>query len=287
MLKRVVRERKEYLYKKAHEDQERSDYSKKKKIQSALQQGKKLPTELTLNDKQRLGHSLQNDDANTLVPTIHIDDEYANYTAPRILLTTSRNPSARLMQFAKELKLVFPDTIRVNRGSTVIKDLARICREKDFTDLIIVHAHKGEPDGMIISHFPYGPTIFFGLVNVVLRHDLKEKMDTMSEAKPHLIFHNFSTPLGIRISNILKHLFPIPKEDSKRIMAFSNENDFIIYRHHTYEKPDYKTVTLKEIGPRFDMKAFQILLGTIDMPDSKTEWVLRPYMSTARKRKAL
>ena len=287
MLKRVVRERKEFIFKKNHEAAEIEDFKKKKKIQKALGKGNSLPNELSLSDKQRLTHSLENDDANTINPKTHIDDEYSDYTTPHILLTTSRDPSARLMQFAKELKLVFPNAIRINRGATVIRDLAKICREKNFTDLVIVHAHKGEPDGLIISHFPYGPTAYFGLVNVTLRHDLKEKMDTMSEAKPHLIFHNFITPLGIRISNVLKHLFPVPKEDSKRIMTFSNENDFIVYRHHVYEKPDYKTVSLKEIGPRFDLKPFQILLGTIDMPDSKIEWVLRPYMTTSKKRKAL
>jgi len=150
-----------------------------------------------------------------------------------------------------------------------------------------VHAHRGEPDGIIISHFPYGPTLYFGLANVTLRHDLKDKMDTMSEAYPHLIFHNFSTPSGVRISEALKHLFPIPDAESKRVMTLSNENDFIVYRHHVYEMADYKTVMLKETGPRFDMKAFQILLGTIEMTDSKVEWVLRPYMNTAKKRKAL
>jgi len=35
---------------------------------------------------------------------------------PQILITTSRDPSTRLVQFAKELKLVFPNSKRMNRG---------------------------------------------------------------------------------------------------------------------------------------------------------------------------
>ena len=35
----------------------------------------------------------------------------------RVLITTSRDPSSRLTQFAKELKLVFPNAQRINRGS--------------------------------------------------------------------------------------------------------------------------------------------------------------------------
>ena len=47
-----------------------------------------------------------------IVPRSHIDDEYANslYTDPQILMTTSRNPSSRLMQFLKEMSIVMPNT---------------------------------------------------------------------------------------------------------------------------------------------------------------------------------
>ena len=95
-----------------------------------------------------------------LVPRTHIDDEYANAAErdPKILLTTSRNPSAPLTQFVKvgaefdyligfcclsvlctclfsyfwtsivfkwniflfqELKFVFPNAQRMNRGGQV------------------------------------------------------------------------------------------------------------------------------------------------------------------------
>ena len=58
------------------------------------------------------------EDDNTAVPRTHIDDEYAHAGErdPKILITTSRDPSSRLTQFAKELKLVFPNAQRINRG---------------------------------------------------------------------------------------------------------------------------------------------------------------------------
>lgn len=84
---------------------------------------------------------------------------------------------------------------------------------------------------MIVSHFPHGPTVFFTLHNVNLRHDIASyKSSTVSEQYPHLIFENFSSKLGERIRDVLKYLFPVPKEDSKRIMTFSNEDDFISFR---------------------------------------------------------
>ena len=84
---------------------------------------------------------------------------------------------------------------------------------------------------MIVSHFPHGPTLYFTLHNVVLRHDIESyRSSTVSEQYPHLIFENFSSGLGERVRDCLKYLFPVPKEDSKRVMTFSNENDFISFR---------------------------------------------------------
>lgn len=87
------------------------------------------------------------------------------------------------------------------------------------------------PDAMIVSHFPHGPTVYFTLNNVALRHDIGTyKSSTVSEQYPHLIFENFSSQLGGRIRDVLKYLFPVPKEDSKRVMTFANEDDFISFR---------------------------------------------------------
>ena len=84
---------------------------------------------------------------------------------------------------------------------------------------------------MIVSHFPHGPTVYFTLHNVQLRHDIASyKSSTVSEQYPHLIFENFSSKLGERVRDILKYLFPVPKEDSKRVMTFANQNDFISFR---------------------------------------------------------
>ena len=52
---------------------------------------------------------------------------------------------------------------------------------------------------MVVCHLPYGPTAYFSLQNVVMRHDIKEFTSTMSEQFPHLIFNGFTTPLGQRV----------------------------------------------------------------------------------------
>jgi U3 small nucleolar ribonucleoprotein protein IMP4 len=185
------------------------------------------------------------------------------------------------------MRIVLPNSVRVNRGNTVLKDLTKICQENEFSDLVILHENRGTPDGMIISHMPFGPTIYFGLFNVVLRHDIKEEVDTVSEAYPHLIFDGFTSRLGERIVEILKNIFPVPKLDSQRIITFVNNDDYISLRHHTYNKSKKDNIELEEVGPRFELRPYQILLGTIDMPDANKEWVLRPYMNTACKKKTI
>ena len=55
------------------------------------------------------------------------------------------------------------------------------------------------PVGLIVSHLPFGPTAYFTLCNVVMRHDIPD-LGTASEAKPHLIMHGFSSRLGKRVS---------------------------------------------------------------------------------------
>lgn len=56
-------------------------------------------------------------------------------------------------------------------------------------------------DAMVVCHLPFGPTAYFTLYNVVMRHDVPD-IGTMSEAYPHLVFHNFSSRLGTRVSEL-------------------------------------------------------------------------------------
>jgi U3 small nucleolar ribonucleoprotein protein IMP4 len=141
-------------------------------------------------------------------------------------------------------------------------------------------------DALIVCHLPYGPTASFSLSNTIMRHDIETKQ-TMSQVFPHLIFHNMDTRLGERVKSILKYLFPVPKEDSKRVITFANQEDYISFRHHMYKKTRPKDIELTEVGPRFEMKLYEIRLGTMEQTDADVEWRLKPYMNTARKRMAL
>ena len=218
-----------------------------------------------------------------------VDDEYrsSGIRDPQLLLTTCSGPSHRLLQFAQELRHILPNCVRVSRGSHSIPALVEAARQDGYTDMIVLHENRGVPDGMVICHLPFGPTLYAGLVNVVLRHDI-EAPPPIREVYPHLIVDGFTTTLGRRVVRILTALFPVPRPTSPRIITLANRDDYVIFRHHVYQKhpTDPRDVVLEEIGPRFELRVYEIRLGTMDERHAEPEWKLALYTNTAA-RKAL
>jgi len=293
MRRQTIRMRQEFLERKQHESVHDAIHTRKQQFNDALNSGAPLPGHLK-KDSLALKKFTELDDAETgKRPRSTVDDEYASagVSDPRILVTTSRDPSQKLQEFAKEVRLIFPNAERLNRGSLGIGQVMEAARRDSFTEVIMLQETRGVPDSIAISHLPLGPTVVFTIHNIVTRHDI-EDVGTMSEAYPHLVFENFSTPLGHRIQDVLKYLFPVPKAESARVITFDNSNDFISFRHHTYKKVKGGKgpggdVILSEVGPRFELTPYRITLGTLEMADADTEWVLKPYMNTSKKRTVL
>jgi len=279
MIRKQARTRRDYLYQKSLQEKQKGIQDRRQKIRSAIENNSSIHTNMrkeTVNIIKELDWGSQIDS---------VDDEYrwAGCEDPSIVITTSRNPSSRLKIFSKEIKLLFPNTQRINRGSHDIKGIADACRGNGVTDIIFLNETRGTPDSMIVSHFPHGPTAYFSLSNIVMRHDIPN-CKHMPEQYPHLIFHNINSKIGLRIKDIVKHLFPVPKKNSQRVVTFANTDDFISFRQHKYAKGKDKELDLEEIGPRFELRPYCILLGTIDQSDSaETEWVLRSYISKGKK----
>jgi U3 small nucleolar ribonucleoprotein protein IMP4 len=142
-LKRQTRQRREFLYKKALEARERQIWEKKQAVKEALAKGKPVPAELK-KELDELREAMSKDAGNSgqfflcmlalfvvllmmmfcvhppldIEPLTHVDDEYdrAGIEDPKILITTSRNPSSKLLQFSKvSISIYLEDPIR--RGS--------------------------------------------------------------------------------------------------------------------------------------------------------------------------
>lgn len=283
MIRRQARERKEYLYKKSIELQEAAQLEKRQRLKAALASGKAVSKELS--DDVDLHKNFRYDESEQ----VNIDDEYSAMSGvndPRIIVTTSRNPSVKLLQFSKEIKLMFPNSMKLNRGNYIIPELVKSCQKAAINDLIVLHEHRGIPTSLTVSHFPHGPTAIFTLHNVKLRHDLPN-MGNISEVYPHLIFENFTTKLGERVVQVLKHLFPPgAKKDSSRVITFINNEDFISVRHHVYIRTK-DGVELSEVGPRFEMRLFELRLGLLDNKDADVEWKTRRFLRTASRKNYL
>ncbi len=283
MIRKQARERREYLYRKALQLQESSLTEKRQQLKAALASGKSLSKELAEDEK------LQRDFIYDESEQIEIDDEYSRLSGisdPKVVITTSRDPSVKLLQFLKEIKLMFPNSLKLNRGNYIISDLVSTCNRVQVSDMILLHEHRGVPSSLTVSHFPHGPTAIFTLHNVKLRHDLPN-LGNVSESYPHLIFENFQSDLGKRVVKILQHLFPPGvKKDSSRVITFVNNDDYISVRHHVYVKTK-DSVELSEIGPRFEMRLYEIRLGLPDNKDADVEWQMRRFIRTANRKNYL
>lgn len=65
-----------------------------------------------------------------------------------------------------ELEIAVTDTTAV--FAQVVSELVESARNNDYTDVIMIHEHRGEPDGLVVCHLPYGPSAYFGIFNTVL-----------------------------------------------------------------------------------------------------------------------
>ncbi|GLA55282.1 snoRNA-binding rRNA-processing protein imp4 [Aspergillus niger] len=294
MLRRQARERRDYLYRRALTLRDASIAEKRAQLKASLASGKPLDPSIaedkSLREDFKYDESITPDNQNK-DGDVDLDDEYAltsGIADPRPIVTTSRSPSVRLGTFAKEIRLLLPTSIRLNRGNLVLPDLVSSANAAALTDMILVHEHRGTPTAMTISHLPHGPTASFSLHNVVLRADIPNAArGTVSESYPHLIFEGFKTKLGLRVVQILKHLFP-PRETGKvgnRVVSFVNKEDSIEVRHHVFVKTGYRDVELAEVGPRMTMRLFEIRGGTLEKGSSgDVEWALPQYTRTSKKK---
>jgi len=69
-------------------------------MKNALDNDKRIPTELK-KDKDKITKDLELADDKTLIARSHVDDEYedAKFRDPKLFITTSRDPSQRLISF--------------------------------------------------------------------------------------------------------------------------------------------------------------------------------------------
>jgi hypothetical protein len=79
--------------------------------------------------------------AETRVANYYSFPRYCSLYSCQVLL-----PSAcALTDPLQEMRLVIPNSHRINRGNYVVKELAEACRANEVTDLVILHETRGVP----------------------------------------------------------------------------------------------------------------------------------------------
>ncbi|TPX45044.1 hypothetical protein SeMB42_g00980 [Synchytrium endobioticum] len=216
-------------------------------------------------------------------------DELASYfngtAKPKIMVTTNRRATADMYEFVNELITIFPDAQFVKRESQFeLKKVVEIAREREFTDMIVVHEDNKTPNGLMLIHLPDGPTAYFKLTSIKLNKEIAGH-GRVAAHNPELILNNFSTRLGHTVGRMLAALFPhVPEFQYRQVATFHNQRDFIFFRRHRYIFQDGKRVDLQEVGPRFTLKLQWLQKGTFDTKYGDYEWVFKPKMQTSRRR---
>lgn len=238
----------------------------------------KAPAKLIPETKERLRRSditiVDKKDAEILKD--EQDDEFSKFfeakSNPKVLITTGEHPCFRTKQMVKEVMWLFPNSTYRPRKSYTIQEITQYCTNRGFTDLIVVTDRLKEPHNIIISHLPEGPTATFRVSNFLTHAQLTDPAPRTAHY-PELIFKNFDTRLGRRISRMLECLFPATRDYAGRAVAtFHNQRDYVFLRTHRYIFDSLEAVRLQEMGPRFTLRLLSLQSGTFDRQFGEYEW---------------
>nr|XP_021406168.1 U3 small nucleolar ribonucleoprotein protein IMP4 [Lonchura striata domestica] len=274
MLRRQARERREYLQRRAREQQQQRQRERRESLRRALD-----GTGARGGGTEGLGGGQRD------------RGEFGGLTGgwggvKKRSRVCEKGAGGGRGDLEEELCLLLPGARRMNRGRAELGALVGACRAAGVTDLLVLHETRGRPDGLTVSHLPHGPTAHFTLSGAVLRQEVGG-LGGAPLAAPHLLLLRLDSTLGKRVGTILKHLFPVPRPDSRRVVTFANEDDVILVRNHVYRRRG-RTVELEEVGPRFQLRPYLIRLGTLEQGDAAdVEWRWHPYTATAPKRRLL
>ncbi|KAK3090283.1 hypothetical protein FSP39_010615 [Pinctada imbricata] len=264
---------------------------RKKRKQEAEEMGEKAPPKKvpkTIENMRVFDETMVNPQ-DTEVMIDEAQDEMSSYfnreTLPKILITTCDRPCSRTNKFCKELRNSIPNSEIYYRRGLDLKKIIPQALSRDFTDLIVINEDRKEPNGLVMSHLPDGPTAHFKLSSLRLSTEIRRAGD-MSQHRPEVILNNFNTRLGHSVGRMLASLFHHdPQFSGRRVVTFHNQRDFIFFRHHRYVFRNSKKVGLKELGPRFTLKLRSLQKGTFDSKFGEYEWVHKRHeMETSRRK---
>merc|ERR1712225_198486 len=144
-LQKRQRQQKDYIYRRAVTLRDAEIAEKRSKLRASLASGKPLDPSIANDKKLREDYKYDESKADLSAnDALDLDDEYAQLSGivdPRVLVTTSRDPSTRLSSFAKEIRLLLPTSIRLNRGNLILPNLISSAQASGLSDIVRILKH--------------------------------------------------------------------------------------------------------------------------------------------------
>lgn len=200
---------------------------------------------------------------------------------PKIFLTTNVNARKIAYEFANTLIEIFPNVTFVKRKfGYKLKEIADMCKKRDFTDMIIINEDKKKITGLTFMHLPDGPTFYFKISSFVEVQKIVGHGKATSHI-PELILNNFQTKLGKTVGRLFQSIFPQdPNFEGRQVITLHNQRDYIFFRRHRYIFKENERVGLQELGPQFTMKLKRVQRGLRE----ETEWEHKTEMDKDKKK---
>ncbi|KAL1525516.1 hypothetical protein AB1Y20_020372 [Prymnesium parvum] len=282
--------------KKEGEATKRKERKARQKEAEALgEAAPKPPPQKTLDNTREVDDTIVQPDDDEVLGENSFDEFASHFSGerpPRIVVTTSCYPSAKLMDFLEVIVDLFPNCEYRKRGAVPIKEVVAAASKRDFTMLMVFTEKSKQVHGLWMIKLPEGPTARFKLTNVVMPKKLHGH-GRKTGHRPELILNNFSTRLGHRVGRFLACLVPHdPQFKGRQVVTMHNQRDFIFFRHHRYVFEEKKAegkktevgAYLQELGPRFTLKLKSLQLGSFDTQHGEYEWKHKPELDTSRRR---
>lgn len=221
-VKEKIAQRKQRKKERKNAEMEGKPKQKPKTIESMRVKDETMVGNLEEEENLEVAHDIQN-------------DEFSNYFekayVPKVLITTSDNPSSKTRRFCKELTRIIPNSFAKSRSRMSVKKMVKAATVKGFSDIIVINEDQKIPNALLLTHLPEGPTAYFRLSNVKISNELGKNYKTISLHRPEVILNNFHTRLGFTISRMLAALFHYePEFRGKRCVTFHNQRDYIFFR---------------------------------------------------------
>ncbi|MEM1545876.1 MAG: hypothetical protein QXY40_07010 [Candidatus Methanomethylicia archaeon] len=134
----------------------------------------------------------------------------------RILITTSHKPSKRVRSFINDLRLVIPNSVRINRGKMGLRNVMITALKNQCDRIVIVNRWKGNPGKICFyklssknTYIQVDPVVYISSVKLI--REIKDRvyfrpkeiiMDVDSNNKTLIDFGNMlSNALNIKKQN--------------------------------------------------------------------------------------